>query len=135
MWIVSILIDLAGFLGALSLAVPFFLGEPQRVRLLLGTWQWVRAAEADREVIGDSIRNDAGHLAKHWKWELRFAKLGAALIAAAFLGKIAVSFCEERKESNRDLPKIKTSMLRVFDAPQNASLFLPAEQRPSAPGK
>ena len=91
MRVAGALIDLAGFLGGLGLAIPFFLGEPRRVRLLLALWQRVRAPEHTHPDFDPLIEDDAAHLSNHWPWEVWFARWGAALIAAAFLAKVAIS--------------------------------------------
>jgi hypothetical protein len=88
---VSVVIDALGFLGGLGLAVPFFLGEPKRVRLLLELWQRARAptdAQADFDPL---IEDEARHLANYWPLELFTAKWGVALISAAFLARMVIS--------------------------------------------
>jgi hypothetical protein len=93
MWLASTVVDLAGFLGALALARPFFLGEAQRVTLLLALWGFARDIETNR-TFTPLVNMEAEHLARRWPREVRSARIGISLIALAFLGKIIITLAE-----------------------------------------
>jgi hypothetical protein len=93
--IAAIAADLLGFVGALLLAVPFFVGQEPRDSVLLA----LARRSPDATVFDHITQRHVQHIASHWHWEIRAAKVGTALIALAFMIKLTVAlvsyFCTQ----------------------------------------
>jgi hypothetical protein len=95
--------DLVGFVGALLLAVPFFVGQGPRDSLLMAVARRAEAAkraEAARragtaeprtiDAFDTTAEKQLRHIARYSHWEARAAWGGALLIALAFIVRLAV---------------------------------------------
>jgi hypothetical protein len=80
--------DFLGFVGALLLAIPFFLGQEPRDSVLLA----LARRSPDAAVFDSTLQRHVNHIANYWHWEIRAATVGAALIALAFMTRLAVAF-------------------------------------------
>jgi hypothetical protein len=88
--ILAIVADLLGFVGALLLAVPFFVGQVPRDTVLLA----LARRSPDEVAFGPAVQRYVRHIASNWHWEVWAARLGTALIAFAFMIKLALGAAE-----------------------------------------
>jgi hypothetical protein len=86
--VAAITADLLGFVGALLLAIPFFVGQEPRDAVLLA----LARHSPDAAVFDRTTQRHVQHIASHWHWEIRAAKVGTGLIALAFMIKLAIPF-------------------------------------------
>src|ERR1700730_18275120 len=93
--IAGIVADLLGFVGALLLAVPFFIGQEPRDAVLIA----LARRSPDAAVFDHTTQRHVQHIASHWHWEILAAKVGTVLIAIAFMIKLTVPlvgyFCSQ----------------------------------------
>lgn len=82
--IAAVFADLSGFVGALLLAVPFFLGQEPRDSVLLA----LARHSPDAATFDQTVQRHVQHIATHWHWEAFAARLGTCLIAFAFLVRL-----------------------------------------------
>jgi hypothetical protein len=79
--------DLAGLVGALCLAVPFFVGQTPRDTVLIA----LARRSPDQATFDQTTQRHVQHIAKYWHWEAFFARAGICLIAMAFMIRLGVA--------------------------------------------
>jgi hypothetical protein len=85
--LVTAIADLVGFIGALFLAVPFFIGQEPRDTVLLA----LARPSSEQTAIDRTTQRHVQHIARYWHWEARSARLGISLIALAFVARLGAS--------------------------------------------
>jgi hypothetical protein len=83
--IVGAVADLAGFIGAFLLAIPFFVGQAPRDTVLIALARPGEIPLSPRHI---------QHIARYWYLELWCARVGIVLIGLAFATKLGVSIYE-----------------------------------------
>jgi hypothetical protein len=80
------LADLLGLIGAILLAIPFFIGQRPRDTVLLAL-----ARRQNEPAFDATIQRRVAHIANNWHREMNFARGGTSLIAIAFLIRLIVA--------------------------------------------
>lgn len=83
----GVIADLAGFVGALLLAAPFFVGQTARDTVLLS----LARRSPDQPALDRTTQRHVQHIARHWHWESGAAQAGTCLIALAFMIKLTAA--------------------------------------------
>jgi hypothetical protein len=84
--------DLIGLIGAVLLAIPFFMGQRPRDTVLLALARGLREGAFDK-----TIQRRVAHVAKYWNIEMNCARVGVSLIAVAFLMRLLVAISDLHK--------------------------------------